>query len=72
MANHLSSFGIQTNRHYPTPMHLQGAYASLRIPEGSLPIAEEISATELSLPIYYGMTDRQIDRVIDGVNSFEG
>lgn len=69
---HLSGLGVQTNRHYPTPMHLQGVYASLHIPEGSLPIAEKISATELSLPIYYGMTEHQVDRVIDGVNSFEG
>lgn len=72
LAEHLRSFGVQTNRHYPTPMHLQGAYASLGIAKGSLPVAEEISATELSLPIYFGMSDSQIDRVVDAVNSFKG
>lgn len=72
LEEHLVSFGVQTNKHYPTPMHLQGAYASLHISEGSLPVAEKISATELSLPVFYGMTDEQIDRVIDAVNSFEG
>ena len=37
---------------------------------GSLPAAEEISATELSLPMFYGMTEEQTDYVIDAINSF--
>ena len=28
--------------------------------EGDFPIAEEISKTELSIPMYYGMTDEEI------------
>ncbi len=38
--------------------------------EGDLPLAEEISRTELSLPMYYGMTDEQVAHVIDAVNAF--
>ena len=63
--------GIGTNKHYPTPIHLQGAYRELGIPKGALPLAEEISATELSLPMYYGMTEEQVQAVIDAVNSFK-
>ena len=70
LADHLKEAGIGTNRHYPIPMHLQGAYKDLGIAQGSLPIAEEISATQLSLPMYYGMTDEQIEYVIDKVNAF--
>ena len=44
---------------------------SLRPVKGALPIAEEISATELSLPIYYGMPEEEIDYVIEAVNQFE-
>lgn len=66
----LNEKGIGTNKHYPIPMHLQECYKDLNIPEGSLPIAEEISATELSLPMYYGMTDEQIQYVIDAINEF--
>lgn len=51
-------------------MHLQEAYKELMIPKGALPIAEEISATELSLPMYYGMTDEQISYVIDVINKY--
>lgn len=68
---HLNAMGIGTNKHYPTPIHLQGAYRELGLGRGALPIAEEISATELSLPMYYGMTEEQVQAVIDAVNSFK-
>lgn len=71
LEQHLGSCGIGTVKHYPIPMHMQGCYADLGIKEGSLPVAEEISRTQLSLPVYYGMTDEQIDYVIDAVNGFE-
>lgn len=70
LAQHLADQGIGTNKHYPIAMHLQECYKDLDIQKGSLPIAEEISATELSLPIYYGMTEEEIDYVIDAVNAF--
>ena len=70
-ADYLAEKGIATNKHYPIPMHLQDCYADLGIAEGSLPIAEEISRTELSLPMYYGMTEEEIDYVIDAVNGWK-
>ena len=65
---YLSEKGVGTNKHYPIPMHKQVCYqefADLR-----LPIAEEISATELSLPMYYGMTDDEITYTVETINSF--
>lgn len=70
LEKHLNKKGIGTNKHYPIPMHLQECYRDLGIAEGRLPIAEEISRTELSLPMYYGMTDEEIRYVIDAVNAF--
>ena len=70
LANHLQGKGIGTNRHYPIPMHLQPCYEDLRIPKGALPVAEEISSTELSIPMYYGMTEEEIQYVIDAINAF--
>ncbi len=70
LAAYLEGAGIGTSRHYPIPMHLQGAYKNLNIKRGELPITEEISATQLSLPMYYGITDEQIKRVIDSINFF--
>jgi len=70
LADYLKEAGIATNKHYPIPMHLQKAYQCLNMKKGDLPIAEEISRTELSLPMYYGMTNQQIEYVIDCVNNF--
>lgn len=66
----LKEKGIGTNKHYPIPMHLQDCYKDLNISQGALPIAEEISSTELSLPMYYGMTDEQVHYVINAINEF--
>lgn len=70
LEKHLNDRGIRTNKHYPIPIHLQECYKDLGIKEGKLPIAEEISATELSLPMYYGMTDEQIQYIIKTINEF--
>lgn len=70
LAAYLADKGISTNKHYPIPMHMQDCYKELNIPQGALPIAEEISATELSLPMFYGMTDEQTAFVIDCINKF--
>jgi len=71
LETYLAEKGIMTNKHYPIPMHLQKAYEDLQIPKGALPIAEEISDTELSIPMYYGMTDEEVQYVIDVLNQFE-
>lgn len=70
LADYLSEKGIGTNRHYPIPIHLQECYRDLKWGKGDFPIAEEISATQLSLPLYYGMTEQQIKYVIDTINQF--
>ena len=66
----LHSKGIGTNKHYPIPMHLQKCYEDLGFAKGDFPIAEEISETELSIPMYYGMTEEEIDAVIEALNTF--
>ena len=70
LAAYLEEKGVSTNKHYPIPMHLQECYRDLNIPQGTLPLAEEISATELSLPMYYGMTREEIRYVIECVNGY--
>ena len=71
LERYLAERGISTNKHYPIPMHLQGCYTDLGFGEGDFPIAEEISRTELSLPMYYGMEEDEISYVIDAVNHFK-
>ena len=70
LAAYLQEKGIGINKHYPIAIHLQDCYKDLGLKEGDLPIAEEISATQLSLPMYYGMTDEEIQYVIDALNDY--
>lgn len=70
LEKYLNEKGIGTARHYPIPLHLQGAYVELRFAQGDFPIAEKISATQLSLPMYYGMKEDEIQYVIDAINKF--
>ncbi len=71
LATFLQEKGLGINKHYPIAIHLQECYKDLGLKAGDLPIAEDISATQLSLPMYYGMTDEEIQYVIDCVNAFK-
>jgi dTDP-4-amino-4,6-dideoxygalactose transaminase len=61
----LASRDIACGIHYPVPLHLQEAYASLEIPRGTLPIAELSSQECLSLPMFPELTPEQIAYVCD-------
>lgn len=61
---------IGTVIHYPIAIHLQEAYKELGLGRESFPIAEQIADEELSLPLYYGMTDEEIDDVIYWINQY--
>jgi dTDP-4-amino-4,6-dideoxygalactose transaminase len=57
--------GVATAIHYPTPIHLQKAFAHLRQGPGSCPIVERSVAEMISLPMFPDMTAAQVDRVCD-------
>lgn len=63
----LAERGIQTLIHYPVPPHLQQAYAGLRLQPGSLPIAEELASSVLSLPMGPHLTDAEVEAVAQAV-----
>ncbi len=63
----LSEAGIGTLIHYPVPPHMSGAYADMKIAEGSLPIAEKLSRTVLSLPMGPHVTADQANVTIEQV-----
>lgn len=67
--NYLNSLGISTLIHYPTAIHKQKAYTEYN--NYSLPIAEEMADEVISLPMFYGMTDEQIDYVIESINGYK-
>lgn len=60
----LKAQGIGTLIHYPVPPHLQPAYAEMKYKTGHFPIAESIHKEVISLPLWPGMSEMQVDRVI--------
>lgn len=70
LREYLQQCGIETGIHYPIPMHLQQAFSCLDGYEGQYPVAERIAKMQLSLPLYIGMTDEEIQTVIEAVNRF--
>ncbi len=72
LQRHLVGHGIDAKVHYPVPMHLQPAAASLGHRPGDFPVAEAIAATALSLPVHEFITREQQDRVISLIKVFYG
>ena len=60
----LESAGVQTGLHYPVPLHLQEAYASLGYRAGDFPVSERVASHALSLPMFPHLTERQVDHVV--------
>lgn len=64
---HLKQLGIATGVHY-VPIHLQPYYRRNNFV--SLPIAEKVWTTLLTLPLYPSLSNEEVNRVIDAVLSF--
>lgn len=65
----LAACGIQTGIHYPIPCHLQPAYENLGYRQGDFPHAETLCNEVLSLPMYPGLSNSQIERVVDTLHN---
>ncbi|MDD2031062.1 DegT/DnrJ/EryC1/StrS family aminotransferase [Pseudomonas sp. 39167] len=66
--SYLNRQGISTDIHYPIPDHKQTAYTLKEAFE--LPVTENISSQLVSLPCFPGLTDEQINRVIEVVITY--
>ena len=70
MMSHLKKAGIGTGIHYPIPLHLQKAYASLQYRLGDFPVTEKAAAEIVSLPMFPQLTGEQQARVVEEILSF--
>ena len=72
LQRHLTDHGIGTVIHYPIPIHLQPAYADLRLGPGSFPVTEAYSSQILSLPMFAELTADDISYVCEKIAEFDG
>lgn len=70
LQRHLADLSIGTGIHYPIPIHMQKAAASLGYGRGSFPEAERQAGRILSLPVYPELEDCQVQYVAAHVRSF--
>jgi dTDP-4-amino-4,6-dideoxygalactose transaminase len=70
LARFLRERGIGTGRHYPQPLHLAPAYERLGYESGALPVSEAVAAQALSLPLFPGITQEELARVVGAIREY--
>lgn len=63
----LAAEGISTGIHYPVPLHLQPAYRHLGYRPGAFPATERAAKRILSLPMFPGLSDAQVEYVASAI-----
>lgn len=69
---YMEAQGIECNRHYPVPCHLQKAYHYLGYQVGDCPNAEYLASHCATLPLFPEMTREEQDAVIKACNEYQG
>lgn len=69
LKRYLKKHGVETNIHYPLPVHLVKAFSSLKYKKGDFPQAEKVSREILSLPCYPELTTSQITNICNLIKS---
>jgi dTDP-4-amino-4,6-dideoxygalactose transaminase len=67
LQDNLKAAGIGTGIHYPIPLHLQKAYRNLGYKQGDFPVAEQVAAEILSLPMYPQLTRSEQENIAQAV-----
>jgi len=68
---YLNSNGIGADIHYPIPPHLSGCYKRLGHKVGDYPIAEYNSQHMVDIPIFNGLKDEEINKIIEVINEYK-
>lgn len=71
LQRYLADHAISTGIHYPIPIHLQPAYKGLGYERGQFPVTERCAERILSLPMYAELTEGQVARVVEMIDTFE-
>jgi dTDP-4-amino-4,6-dideoxygalactose transaminase len=70
LQKYLGDAGVGTGIHYPIPVHLQRAYASMGWKKGAFPVTEEVAEQILSLPMFGGLKVQDQQRVGEAISEF--
>jgi len=68
--SYMQKAGIATLVHYPTPIMEQKAYSEYKNESDYYPVTKQICAKEVSIPLYPGMQEEQIEYIVDCMNRY--
>lgn len=72
LIKHLNNKDIPAMVYYPVPLHMQKAYQDVRYQPGDFPVAEELCACVVSLPMHTELSEEQLQYITDAVLEFFG
>ena len=67
---HLEADGIRCGIHYPVPVHRQPAYQRNVQTPFPLKVTEQLSEDVISLPLYPGLDDKDVNSVVDSLKRY--
>lgn len=70
LKQHLNNNDIESDPHYPIPIHMQPPYQKMGYKRGNFPNAENFAATTLSLPMFVDITKEEIGEVCEVIRNF--
>ena len=70
LSAYLSERGIGSGIYYPVPLHLQPCFEDLDYRKGDLPVAEQLCAEVLSLPVFPELGEERVRSVADAIQKF--
>jgi dTDP-4-amino-4,6-dideoxygalactose transaminase len=68
----LRELGVGSGVYYPIPLHRQKPFGELGYGDQSFPVSEKLAEEVVSIPVHPGLTDDEIDTVIEVVNTVAG
>lgn len=71
LAAALAAENIPTKFYYDPPVHRQKAYRDFAPTPGSLPVTEAMAKKILSLPMFSGLTDGQVELTADAIRAIQ-
>ena len=72
LRDYMRRAGIETGLHYPVPLHAQPALARFVADAQTFPVADRYARECLSLPLFVGMTEVQVEQVCEAIRQFFG
>ena len=66
----LEQNGVEAGTHYPIPLHVQETFKHLGYGRGDFPKSEKAADMQISLPVYPGLKEKDIQYVAEQIKKF--